>query len=156
MLELQIPGRETLRLEHLVLDYNGTLARDGVLRPGVAERIRALAAHLQVHVITADTFGSARAQTAELPVTLQVIGQGGQTEAKERLVESLGPAAVAAVGNGANDRLMLARAALSICVLEAEGAAVATLLEADVAVRSPEDALDLLLRPGRLAATLRI
>jgi len=156
MLELQIPGREPLRLAHLVLDYNGTLARDGALRPGVAERIRQLAAHLQVHVITADTFGSARTETAGLPVTLQIIGQGGQTEAKARLVESLGPASVAAVGNGANDRLMLARAALSICVLEAEGAAVPTLMAADVVVRSPEDALDLLLRPGRLAATLRV
>ena len=157
VLELQIPGRETLRLAHLVLDYNGTLARDGACcGRGWRSASGSWPAHLQVHVITADTFGSARKETAGLPVILQIIGQGGQTEAKAELVETLGPASVAAVGNGANDRLMLARAALSICVLEAEGAAAATLMAADVVVRSPEDALDLLLRPGRLAATLRI
>ncbi|MEG0780316.1 MAG: ATPase P, partial [Oscillospiraceae bacterium] len=32
MLTIQIPGRETpLTLAHVVLDYNGTLAKDGLL-----------------------------------------------------------------------------------------------------------------------------
>jgi soluble P-type ATPase len=156
VLELRVPGRDPITVEHLVLDFNGTLAVDGVLLPGVAERIRELAGHLAVHVITADTYGGARAQTAGLPVTLQVIGPGDQTAAKRALVEALGPDSVVAVGNGANDRLMLERAALSICVLEAEGAATAALLAADVVVRSPVEALDMLVRPGRLAATLRV
>lgn len=156
MLELRIPGREPLRLEHLVLDYNGTLATDGRLLPGVAERITELAGRLSVHVITADTFGIAAVELSALPVILHIIGPGDQAEAKEALVKSLGPEGVAAVGNGANDRLMLERSALGICVLGVEGAAVGTLLAADVAVRQPTDGLDLLLRPGRLAATLRI
>ena len=29
MLNIQIPGREMLTLSHLVLDYNGTIAKDG-------------------------------------------------------------------------------------------------------------------------------
>ena len=36
MLTISIPGGATLDIEHLVLDYNGTLAVDGVLLPGVA------------------------------------------------------------------------------------------------------------------------
>ena len=36
MIEIDIPGYKTLHLEHLVLDYNGTLAVDGVLIDGVA------------------------------------------------------------------------------------------------------------------------
>ncbi|HYF93720.1 MAG TPA: ATPase P [Symbiobacteriaceae bacterium] len=156
MLELAIPGRTTLRVAHLVLDYNGTLALDGNLLPGVADRVSALAERLDVHVITADTFGLAAVELGHLPVTLQIIGAGDQARAKLALIESLGAERVIAVGNGANDRLMLERAALGICVLGLEGAATPTLLASDVVVRGPIDAFDLLLHPGRLAATLRI
>lgn len=156
MMELRIPGREPLTIQHLVLDYNGTLAVDGQLAPGVAERLTALAEHLTIHVITADTFGSAAQQTADLPVTLQIIGQGDQSAAKAALVESLGAAHVVALGNGANDGLMLKKAALSICVLGTEGCATATLMAADITVHRPVDGLDLLAKPGRLTATLRI
>lgn len=156
MLQLRIPGREPLTLEHLVLDYNGTLAVDGRLLPGVAERLVALSERLAIHVITADTFGLAAVETSTLPVTLQIIGVGNQARAKQELVESLDPASVAAVGNGANDRLMLERSALGICVMGTEGAATTALVASDVVVRQPTDALDLLLHPGRLAATLRV
>lgn len=156
MLELRIPGCEPLRLEHLVLDYNGTLATDGRLLPGVEERIVELSERLSVHVITADTFGGAAVELSTAPVVLQIIGAGDQAQAKLKLVESLGPRAVAALGNGANDRLMLERAALGICVLGAEGAATGTLVASDLVVRQILDGLDLLLHPGRLAATLRV
>jgi soluble P-type ATPase len=156
MLEIPIPGRTVLRLTNLVMDYNGTLAVDGRLLPGVGERLEALASKLDLHVITADTFGQAAIETASLPVALQIIGAGDQAMAKKALVESLGANAVVALGNGANDRLMLETAALGICVLLGEGAATPTLMASDVVVKSPVDALDLLLHPGRLAATLRI
>lgn len=156
MLHLSIPGREPLTIEHLVLDYNGTLAADGRLLPGVVERLEVLAERLAIHVVTADTFGLAAVETARLPVTLQIIGTGNQALAKQELVEGLGPSTVAAIGNGANDRLMLERAALGICVMGTEGAATAALLASDLVVRQPADGLDLLLHPGRLAATLRV
>ncbi len=156
MLELSIPGRPGLRLEHLVLDYNGTLAVDGRLAQGVRERLEVLAVRLNVHIITADTFGMAEVETGGLPVMLQLIGKGDQAAAKMAFVESLGPRSVAAVGNGANDRLMLGAAALSICVAGVEGAAVAALTASQVVVRTGTDALDLLLQPGRLVATLRV
>lgn len=156
MLELRIPGREPLVIEHLVLDYNGTLAVDGRLLPGVADRLLALSERLNIHVITADTFGMAGVETAALPVALQIIGSGDQARAKLELVESLGLGSVAAMGNGANDRLMLERSALGICVLGIEGAASQALIAADVVVRQAIDGLDLFLHPARLAATLRI
>ena len=43
MIAVDIPGLRELRLEHLVLDYNGTLAEDGKLLPGVATTLQALA-----------------------------------------------------------------------------------------------------------------
>ena len=51
--------------------------------------------------------------------------------------------------------MMLAAAALGIAVCGAEGAAAETLQVADVVVIRIVDALDLLLHPKRLMATLR-
>jgi soluble P-type ATPase len=67
----------------------------------------------------------------------------------------LGAAQVAAVGNGANDEGMLRAAAVGIAVIQQEGTAVATLCAADVVVPDIRAALDLLIEPQRLIATLR-
>jgi soluble P-type ATPase len=56
MLDINIPGSQPLRLCHLILDYNGTLACDGSILPGVAERLKTLAEQLEIHIVTADTF----------------------------------------------------------------------------------------------------
>jgi soluble P-type ATPase len=50
---------------------------------------------------------------------------------------------------------MLKEAILGIAVIQEEGAAVESLVAADIVTRSILDALDLLLRPLRLTATLR-
>jgi soluble P-type ATPase len=76
VIDIDAPGFGRLALEHLVLDYNGTIALDGKLLPGVAERLFALAGHLQIHVVTADTFGAAAAQLAELPCVVRVLSKG--------------------------------------------------------------------------------
>ena len=59
------------------------------------------------------------------------------------------------MGNGRNDALMLKEAALGIAVIQEEGGAVETLLAADIVTHSVLVALDLLLNPLRLTATLR-
>jgi soluble P-type ATPase len=155
MLEIDIPGYRRLRLEHLVLDYNGTLACDGSLLDGVKERLDALSRALQVHILTADTFGKARGQLVGVPGTLSILPAEGQDRRKLEYVQQLGPEHTVCVGNGRNDRLMLPAAGLGIAVLQAEGAAVETVLAAHVLVHDILTALDLLLHPLRLVATLR-
>jgi soluble P-type ATPase len=155
MIEVTVPEHESLNLEHLVLDYNGTLACDGVLLPGVRERIEALSDRIAIHVITADTFGTTRAELEALPCHLTVLPSGGQAEAKAAHVRGLGAERTVCVGNGRNDRLMLATAALGIAVLQEEGAAKDCLMAAHLVCRDIRDALDLLLVPLRLTATLR-
>ncbi len=156
MLELDVPGWRRLRLGHLVLDVNGTLACDGELLPGVAERLAALGGLLTVHLITADTHG----RQAEIDARLGTTGvrlRRGEPEAEQKAayVRGLGAAAVVAVGNGANDALMFREAALAVAVLEGEGLAGVALREADVLAPDIVTALDLLLHPRRLVATLR-
>lgn len=157
MLVVEIPGGEPLRLATLLLDYNGTLALDGVLLPGVAERLERLAAVLRVVVLTADTHGTVHEQVRGLPVAVEVIGMGGtgQDVAKRDALRACGAASCAAMGNGRNDALMLGEAAFSVAVLGGEGVAGGALQAAQVVVRDIRDGLDLLLVPGRLKATLR-
>lgn len=156
MLEVEIPGWGALRLAHLVLDVNGTLALEGRLLPGVAERIGALQPLLEVHLLTADTFGGLEAiATALGPVRAVRLEPGGEREQKGGYVRGLGAGGVVAIGNGTNDAEMLREAALAVAVLGREGLAGAALAAADLLVPSIEDALDLLLHPRRLVATLR-
>jgi P-type E1-E2 ATPase len=74
---------------------------------------------------------------------------------KAELVRRLGSDSTVAIGNGANDAQMLKEAAIGIAVVGPEGASAATVQQADVVTRSIVDALDLLLNPRRLVATLR-
>ena len=53
MIRIEIPGRDVITVEHLVLDYNGTVAEDGRLIEGVEERMRALKDLVEIHVLTA-------------------------------------------------------------------------------------------------------
>jgi len=150
---LEIPGREPLELEHLLLDVNGTLSDRGDLLDGVAERLDALRRTLDLHLLSADTFGTLEAVAARLGVDSQIVGGGKD---KLRLLDGLGRQRCAAVGNGANDRLMIREAALGIAVVGPEGASGATVTAADVVCRSILEALDLLADPRALAATLRL
>ena len=156
MLDVDVPGLGRLRLQHLVLDVNGTLALDGELLPGVADRIARLRDVFMLHLLTADTYGRQAQIDAQLGLTSVRLTRGEpEAEQKAAYLRRLGTDRVAAVGNGANDVLMLREAALAIAVLGGEGLATAALCEADVLASDIIAALDLLLNPRRLIATLR-
>jgi len=155
MIEIEIPGRDTLRLEHLVLDVNGTIAVDGQLVGGVAQRLAELHHSIEVHMLTADTRGRQQAIDAQLRIEAARIAAGNEVAQKAAFVQRLGGESVCAVGNGANDAEMLREAKLAIAVLGDEGLAVEALDGADVVVPHVNVALDLLLNPLRLVATLR-
>ena len=154
MLTVSIPGREDLCLSHLVLDYNGTIALDGQIIQSIRPRLEQLSKQLEICVITADTHGTAAENCAGLP--LQVLAfpteQVGAIKAEQAAKLEGG---VVCIGNGYNDILMSDVCRLSICVIGREGCCVALLQHCDIVVTSIEDALDLLLKPHRLRATLR-
>ena len=155
MIELSIPGRGSLQLQHLVTDVNGTLALDGVLIDGVPQRIAALRDRLKVHLLTADTHGRQSAIDRQLDLTGTRLTGGNEVEQKRTFVEKLGAGSVVAIGQGANDAGMLNAAAFGICVMSLEGAAVETLLAADIVVPDIIAAFDLLNKPMRIIASLR-
>jgi P-type E1-E2 ATPase len=155
MIEIDIPGRGLLRLSHAVLDVNGTLAVDGRLIDGVAERLARLREQVSVHLLTADTHGAQAEIDKALNLRAHRLAPGGERAQKAEFVNPLGASAVVAIGNGANDVGMLKAAALSIAVIGREGASGEAVAAADIVVVGIADALDLLLNPKRLVATLR-
>lgn len=149
---MDIPGSEPLRLDHLVLDVNGTLTDRAELIDGVEERVRRLREALEVRLVSADTRGNLDAIAETLGLAAERISRG---EEKRAYIERLGAERCAAIGNGANDEPMLRAARLGIAVLGREGASATSVRAADVVCTSIVDALDLLLDRDALASTLR-
>ncbi|TVY07515.1 HAD family hydrolase [Paenibacillus cremeus] len=153
-MEVLIPGQERLMINHLVLDFNGTIALDGQIFPFVRDKLVALDKLVKIHVLTADSNGSAYRQCEGLPVEIHVIGKDNQREEKSNFVRRIAPG-VAVIGNGVNDELMFREADLSIAVIGKEGCATATLMASNIVVKDVVDGLDLLLMHHRLIPTLR-
>ena len=154
---LDIPGYGTFDLHHLVLDYNGTLAKDGRIAPSTLEKLDRLADQFSVHILTADTFGTVAEELKPLGkrVKTVILQSGGHTEEKAAFIDALGAVQCAAVGNGNNDTAMLERAALGIAVINEEGCSVRAMQSAQMLCRSIDEALDLFFAPKRIVATLR-
>jgi len=155
MIELTVPGRGVLELEHLVTDVNGTLAIDGQLIEGVAKRIAALRDRLTVHLLTADTHGKQAVIDQQLNLTAVRIAPGNEAAQKAAYVRNLGSGRVVAIGQGANDAEMLEAAGLGICVMSQEGAAKETMFAADLIAPNILAAFELLEKPLRIVASLR-
>lgn len=154
MISFEIPGFGPVDIEHVLLDYNGTIAVDGVIAPGAAGIIAELAGLVHVTVLTADTYGTAEAQCAPLGVEVLTFPRDGAAVFKEEYAESL-TGGVAAFGNGRNDIGMFDKAALSVAILDEEGACAALLPHADILARDICEGLALLLHVDRIRATLR-
>lgn len=152
MIRIDIPQRGIFELQHAVFDVNGTLAVDGRPIQGVVDRLQALREHLSLHALTAGTHGNISELERVLGFPLHLIATG---EEKLRYVERLGPASVIAFGNGRNDVAMLRLATIGVAILAGEGVAIEALQAADVLASGPVDAIDLVLKPKRLIATLR-
>jgi P-type E1-E2 ATPase len=141
-----------MQLEHLVLDINGTLTDRGEPIVSAIRRVEHLGNHLSLHLVTADTFGSAPALAMTLHARYRQVMTGAD---KAEYVHELGAESCVAIGNGRNDAAMLKAAALGIAVIGPEGTHNEALAAADVIALSIDEALAFLTNPTTLAATLR-
>ncbi|MDY7031953.1 MAG: HAD hydrolase family protein [Thermodesulfobacteriota bacterium] len=166
MIEINIPGREAVIVKNILLDLNGTMSIDGEIIEGVKGRLQRLSERVDLHIVTADTGGQAektieklkgdsRSEGKYLEISLHVIEKGEEDFQKLELVQVLRSHETVCIGNGSNDTLMLKESCIGICVLGKEGAATEAIMSADVVTSHIKDALDLLLMPKRLIATLR-
>ena len=155
MQKISIPHYTELELAHVVLDYNGTLASNGIVSEETRQTLSQLTERYSVYVITADTFGTVQKELEAFDLEVIILSSSDHTREKAQLIECLGAAQTAAMGNGNNDRLMLESAVLSIALMGSEGCAGETMQAADILCGSIKDAMELLIYPKRLVATLR-
>lgn len=154
-MEITIPGMGPVNITDIILDYNGTLAVDGVLIPGVREILNDLSHDFDIHIITADTFGTAGTELTGIKCRLTGISPENQSQQKLSYLMETGASTCACIGNGKNDRLMLREAAIGIAVTQAEGAFTETVMSSDLICPDIFSALEFFRKPKRLIATMR-
>ena len=154
-----IPGFGKVQINSILSDYTGTLAFSGKLVTGVRDRLLRLAELVDIHVVTADSFGTAARELKGLPIVCRRLKRGNEDVQKRLYAVGLNPRYVASFGNGNNDRLHLKvvkdAGGLAIAVENGEGCVLDAILAANLFVVGAVNALDLLLEPTRLKATLR-
>jgi len=155
MIKITIPGRGNYAIKNLILDLNGTIALDGNIIGGVKEKLAMLSQKLDIFLVTADTNKNAERLVRDLPVKLYTIKETDENDQKLRVVLKQGKNNTVSIGNGCNDVSMLKESAIGICILGGEGASAEAMMASDLVVATINDALDLLLKPHRLRATLR-
>jgi len=156
---IDIPGFGKLQINAILSDYTGTLSFAGRLSPGVRDRLVRLAQLVDIHVVTADSFGTVEEELKGLPVICRKLEGAGEDVQKRNYAVELNPRYVASFGNGNNDRLHMKlvkeSGGLTIAVDNGEGCAHEAIRNAHIIVTGAVNALDLLLEPTRLRATLR-
>ncbi len=155
MIKIDIPGRETLYIKYALFDMNGTLTVDGKILESTKHKLIKLSKKIKIFILTADTLGKAKDVFDKLPVELTIVDKENGGASKKNFIDKLGCHNCVAIGNGFNDTLMLESAKIGISVLMEEGICTRTIEKSDIFVKHIDDALDLLLNPKRIIATLR-
>ena len=154
-MNIEIPNYKNITITDIVCDYNGTIAKDGVVLPEIKHLFGQLSKNYTLHVVTADTFGSVKAQLEGYGAQIRILTSSDHTREKADFISSLDSDRCAAMGNGNNDSEMLKCASIGIAVLDDEGCSREALFGADIICQNSADALALFLEPKRLIATLR-
>lgn len=155
MITYEIPGREKIEIENVVLDYNGTIAVDGKVIEGAKELISKLRKYTNIYVLTADTYGTVREECSDIDAEVLTFPKENAGEFKREIVEKLNGQNTICVGNGYNDIPMFIKSILSIAVIEGEGASGKLLAYADIVTRSIIEALEIILNKNKVKAALR-
>lgn len=155
MITYEIPGRGNIEIQNIIFDYNGTIAVDGQLIEGVKDLINQLSRSVNIYILTADTYGTVKSECGDINGKVLTFPNENAGKSKQEIVEELGGDCTLCVGNGYNDIPMFKEAALSIAVVEGEGASGKLLVEADIVTRSILETLSILLNRNMIKATLR-
>ncbi|MBM4349592.1 MAG: HAD family hydrolase [Deltaproteobacteria bacterium] len=154
MILIQRPGQPPIDIEHLLIDYEGTLASDGRVHPKAKDKINLLAKRISVYILTKGEREKIEEHLRKLKAEILFFMEGEASGEKLDLLRRLGPEKTVAIGNGVDDAPMLEEAGFSICVIGREGASGETLKRADMVVTDILSGLDFLLKPLRQKATL--
>lgn len=157
---INIPGLGDRAIQTVICDYTGTLSCRGKLPPSVKGLLSELTTRVDLHILTADSYGTADSELIGIVVPYHLRKEDGQQDAEKReYVEQFALQHVAALGNGNNDRQLLKRVkeagGIAIAVDNGEGCAIDAVMNSHLVIVGAVHALTLLLEPQACKATLR-
>ena len=155
MLLYEIPGREDIKIENIVFDYNGTIAVDGKHIDGVSQLINRVSKHANIYILTADTYGTVEKECNDIGAKVSTFPKENAGESKREIIRKLGGEKTLCIGNGYNDISMFKESILSIGIIEGEGASGKLLANADIVARSIAERINIILNKNMVKATLR-
>ena len=148
-----IPKGETIEINTIVLDLNGTLTVNGKLESSTEKLVKQLQNKgFRLVLISGDIRGTAKSIAYELGIDLFL---GASSDEKAAQMQQFDKNKTAAIGNARIDIGTFENAILSIATLQAEGIHTGILKHVDIIVPSIDDALQLFLDKKSLEGTLR-
>jgi len=154
MISIQRPGQESLEVDFVLIDFEGSLASDRRVHPKAKDKINLLSKRMKIYILTKGEKELAEENLRKVKAEVIHFEEGKASQGKLDLLRQLGGKRAVVIGNGVDDALMIDEAGLGICVIGNEGASSEVLRKADVVVPNILDALDFLLKPFRQKATL--
>ena len=154
MITVQKPGEQSLEIQFILIDFEGTLASDRRVHPKAKDKINLLSKRTKIYILAKDEKELIEGVLRKVKAEIIYLKEGQCSVRKLDLLRDLGADQTVAIGNGADDVPLLGEARLGICVIGKEGASAEALKKADVVVTNILDALDFLLKPLRHKATL--
>jgi soluble P-type ATPase len=154
MITIHRPGQESLQIEVILIDFEGTLASDRRVHPKTKDKINLLSKRTKIYILTKGEKEVVEEILKKVKAEVIFLKEGESSPQKLEWLKQSGDHRTVAIGNGTDDASILEKAGLGICVVGKEGAAGEALRKADVVFTDILDALDFLLKPLRHKATL--
>lgn len=156
MILIERPGQEALQIDHLLIDFEGTLAMDRRVHPKAKDKINLLSKRLKIYIFAKEEKERVEEVLRRVRAEIVFLNQGDSSKQKLEFLNSLGGFRTAVIGNGVDDLPMLKEAALGMVILGKEGTSGALIQVANLIFTNVIDALDFLLKPLRQRATLGV
>ncbi len=154
MILIERPGQEPLEIDHLLIDFEGTLAMDRRVHPKAKDKINLLSKRLKIYIFVKEEKERAEEVLKKVKAEIIFLNKGEASKQKLELIQSLGSFRTAVIGNGIDDLSIIKEAALGMVILGKEGTSGALIQIANLVFTDVIDALDFLLKPLRQRATL--
>jgi len=153
-MEYSIPWyKKPLILDTLILDLNGTISVDGKLIVWVENKIDSLKKSWRTILLcSGDTQWTADTIAKKIGAVLY---HCKDQHDKEKILKKNKAKHSVAIGNGNIDVKLMKKCELSIAVIQAEWCSRKAIESSDIVCTNIVDALDILLLPKRLIATMR-
>lgn len=152
-MKIEIPKADSIEINTIVLDLNGTLSVNGIVASTTKELIKKLKTlDYKIVLISGDIRGNAKTIAEELDIDLFL---GATSSEKAEQMQQFNKETTASIGNARIDIGTFINAKISVATMQAEGIHTGILKYVDIIVPSIDDALNLFINPKSLAGTLR-